>query len=277
MFDPITVELIARAPPLASLDLDELPKRFTNAYAEIVAARVRMRGLVGTDSRTEALATLLDEMRRLAAAQEAFVASDPKRQTRAAAAFVAGAAHQLCLMAEIVRAQGTSSGDVDEDGEPDEEAASSESSAAPADELPRVTYVDAVRAAPEICATLLFLIADAQPDAAEMAKRIRPPEGRTRRRSSSGPSPTSPRGGWVPSILGTCYPMRSRLTHHRQAPPPTRCCVGSTPAFACSPPRSLPDPPNPSRRRGRATSSVRSRVWRLRASRASSTKAGQSR
>ena len=78
-------------------------------------------------------------------------------------------------MAEIVRAQGTSSGDVDEDGEPDEEAASSKSSAAPADELPRVTYVDAVRAAPEICATLLFLIADAQPDAAEMAKRIRPP------------------------------------------------------------------------------------------------------
>ena len=62
MFDPITVELIARAPPLASLDLDELPKRFTNAYAEIVAARVRMRGLVGTDSRTEALATLLDEI-----------------------------------------------------------------------------------------------------------------------------------------------------------------------------------------------------------------------
>lgn len=170
MFDPVTVDLIARAPPLDELDLEELPRRFTNAYAEIIAARVRMRGLVDKQSRTEALAELIDEMRRLAAAQEAFVATDPSRESRAAAAFVAGAAHQLCLMAEIVDAV-----DGDDEAEEDDEDAGGEFP----DGLPRLTYIDAVRAAPELCATLLFLIADAQPDAAEMAKRIRPPEGST--------------------------------------------------------------------------------------------------
>lgn len=180
MFDPVTVDLIAHAPPLESLDLAELPKRFTNAYAEIVAARVRMRGLVDVESRTEALAELIDEMRRLAAAQEAFVATDPARDTRAAAAFVAGAAHQLCLMAEIV---GTDSGDDADgdyaDGGEDGNDTNAEETDGSSAEVPRLTYVDAVRAAPEVCATLLFLIADAQPNAAEMAKRIRAPEGMT--------------------------------------------------------------------------------------------------
>lgn len=178
MFDPVTVDLIARAPPLDALDLEELPKRFTNAFAEIVAARVRMRGLVDTNSRTDALTKLIGEMRRLAATQEAFVATDPTRDTRAAAAFVAGAAHQLCLMAEIVDADGVD--DFEEDLEADEdEEANAETVFGLTDKPPRPTYVDAVRVAPEICATLLFLIADAQPDAAEMAKRIRVPEGAT--------------------------------------------------------------------------------------------------
>lgn len=178
MFDPVTVDLIAHAPPLDSLDLEELPKRFTNAYAEIVATRVRMRGLVDVGSRTEALTELIDEMRRLAAAQEAFVATDHTRATRAAAAFVAAAAHQLCLMAEVVAAEsGDESDEDDVAGESDETSANE--SREIGDELPRATYVDAVCAAPEICATLLFLIADAQPDAAEMAKRIHVPEAAT--------------------------------------------------------------------------------------------------
>ena len=180
MFDPVTVGLIARAPPLASLDLEELPKQFTNAYAEIVAARVRLRGLVENDSRTDVLAGLIDEMRRLAAAQEAFVVTDPARATRGAAAFVAGAAHQLCLLAEIVQPDGAGSEDSDEYSDADDgEDPSAEAGHAPSNEIPRPTYVDAIRAAPEICATLLFLIADAQPDAAEMAKRIRAPKGLT--------------------------------------------------------------------------------------------------
>ncbi|MET4218901.1 ATP-dependent RNA helicase DOB1 [Bradyrhizobium sp. LB14.3] len=144
MFDPITIDLIAGAPPLEALDLEELPRRFTNVFAEIVAARVRLRGAAAAEDRSEALVGLLDEMRRLAAAQELLVATAPERADRAAAAFVAGTAHQLCLMAEVVAA----------------------------DDEKRAPYIDAIRVAPEICGTLLFLIADSQSDAAEMAKRL---------------------------------------------------------------------------------------------------------
>ena len=124
MFDPVTIDLIARAPPLETLDLEELPRRFTNVFAEIVAARVRLRGAATAEDRSEALVTLLDEMRRLAAAQELLVATAPERADRAAAAFVAGTAHQLCLMAEIVAA----------------------------DDEKRVPYIDAIRAAPVFAA-----------------------------------------------------------------------------------------------------------------------------
>ena len=44
MFDPITAALIAASPPLEGLDLDALPKRLTEAFADIVAARIRLRG-----------------------------------------------------------------------------------------------------------------------------------------------------------------------------------------------------------------------------------------
>jgi hypothetical protein len=146
MFDPVTIDLISAAPPLSSLNLEELPRRFTNAFAEIVAARVRLRGAADTEERSEILVELLDQMRRLAATQELLVATAPERADRAAAAFVAGTAHQLCLMAEVV-------------SEGDEK---------------RAPFIDAIRAAPEICSTLLFLIADSQSDAAEMAKRLVP-------------------------------------------------------------------------------------------------------
>lgn len=152
MFDPVTVDLIRTAPPLRSLDLEELPRRFTNMFAEIVAARVRLRGAADLEERSELLVELVDQMRRLAAAQELLVATAPERTERAAAAFVAATAHQLCLMAEVV-------------SEGDEK---------------RVPFVDAICAAPEICSTLLFLIADSQSDAAEMAKRLVPaPEDRS--------------------------------------------------------------------------------------------------
>lgn len=146
MFDPVTIDLISAAPPLHSLDMEELPRRFTNAFAEIVAARVRLRGVADVEERSETLVKLLDQMRRLAATQELLVATAPERADRAAAAFVAGTAHQLCLMAGIV-------------SEGDEK---------------RAPFIDAVRVAPEICGTLLFLIADSQSDAAEMAKRLVP-------------------------------------------------------------------------------------------------------
>lgn len=149
MFDPVTIDLINRAPPLGELDFSELPQRFTNAFAEIVAARVRLRGVASREQRGEAVTELLAEMRRLAAAQELLVATAPERADRASAAFVAGTAHQLCLMAEAVVADGALS----------------------------FSNINAIHADHDISATLLFLIADSQSDAAEMAKRLKRPDG----------------------------------------------------------------------------------------------------
>lgn len=142
VFDPITAELIASSPALAGLDLNALPKKLTEAFAEIIAARIRLRG-ARDDTASAELATALAEARRLAAAHEAFVALLPERENRRAAAFVAASAHQLVMLGEESKGQRTTS------------------------------YVDGLSIAPEVSATLLFLVAEAHADAAESAKRIR--------------------------------------------------------------------------------------------------------
>ncbi len=142
MFDPITSALIASSPPLAGLDLDALPKKLTESFAEIVAARIRLRG-VQSEAASEKLAATLTEVRRLAAAHEAYVALLPERDNRRAAAFVAASAHQVCLLGEDSKGERPAS------------------------------YVNSIGIAPEISATLLFLVAEAHADAAESAKRIR--------------------------------------------------------------------------------------------------------
>ncbi|MFA6122180.1 helicase-related protein [Sphingomonas sp.] len=142
MFDPITSALIASSPPLAGLDLDALPKKLTEAFTDIVAARIRLRGVQGEAASAE-LATVLAEVRRLAAAHEAFVALLPERENRRAAAFVAASAHQVCLLGEESKGERIAS------------------------------YVDGAGVASEVSATLLFLVAEAHADAAESAKRIR--------------------------------------------------------------------------------------------------------
>ena len=43
MFDPETIDLIRRAPPLEGLDLENLPRLLTDAFATVVAARIRLR------------------------------------------------------------------------------------------------------------------------------------------------------------------------------------------------------------------------------------------
>jgi hypothetical protein len=84
-------------------------------------------------------------MRRIASAHEAFVSALPERDDRSAAAFVAGSAHHVCMLADSVR-PGSGS----------------------------LSYLGIEAVSAEISATLLFLIAEASADAAEMAKRIRP-------------------------------------------------------------------------------------------------------
>lgn len=140
MFDPTTAALIRSAPPLQGLDLDNLPKRLTEAFADIVSARIRLHGTADADDET--LLATVAELRRIAAAHEAYAALLPDRENRASAAFVAASAHQAISLA--LR---------------DANAAS---------------HVDIAAASPDVCATLLFLLAEAHADAAEAAKRIVP-------------------------------------------------------------------------------------------------------
>jgi len=140
MFDPITSAIIRSSPSLSGLDLELLPKRLTQAFTEIIAARIQFRGQAAIES-SEPLAHTLVEMRRLAAAHEAYTALLPDRENRAAAAFVAASAHQVYFLGTKISGQPSS-------------------------------YADGASIAPEVCASLLFLIAEAHADAAECAKRI---------------------------------------------------------------------------------------------------------
>jgi DEAD/DEAH box helicase len=145
MFDAETLELISRAPPLEGLDLARLPQDLTEVYAQIVTARIRLRGLGLDEPLPGEITAAIRTMQRIASAQEAFVSTFPDRQDRSAAAFVAGSAHHVCMLADSIRL-----------------------SARPASHL----GIEAISS--EVSAALLFLIAEASADAAEMAKQIRP-------------------------------------------------------------------------------------------------------
>lgn len=143
MFDADTVALISGAPALDGVNLAELPQRLTNAYASIVSARIRMREPGRDRALPEDIIKIVSEMKRLAFTHEAFVSVLAERENRAAAAFVAGTAHHVSLLAEKIRA-----------------------------ETPRPSNLGLQSISPEVSATLLFLIAEASADAAEMAKSI---------------------------------------------------------------------------------------------------------
>jgi len=141
MFDPETIGLIRQAPPLEGLDLDALPQILTDAFATVVAARIRLRAGALDPSNAEVEQTLA-LLAKLADAQEAYVALLPDRENRAAAAFVAASAHQARRLAWVgVQAP---------------------------------TCITASFVSSEVSAALLFMIAEAYPDAAEAAKRIAP-------------------------------------------------------------------------------------------------------
>lgn len=141
MFDPTTAALIRAAPPLEGLDLENLPKRLTEAFADIVSARIRLQGAPADADDAGLLATVA-ELRRIAAAHEVYAALLPNRDNRASAAFVAASAHQAVSLA-YRDAQANS-------------------------------YVGMSAVSSDVCATLLFLLAEAHADAAEAAKRITP-------------------------------------------------------------------------------------------------------
>lgn len=142
MYDADTSRLIQSSPALDGLNRERLPELLSDAFAKIAAARFRLRDGDATDD--QELIELVTEMQRLAYTNEILVAASPTRDDRAAAAFVAGSAHQLCFNAQRI---GTTS----------EEPA---------------TYVDTNGISSDIAALLLFLVSEATADSGELASRI---------------------------------------------------------------------------------------------------------
>lgn len=145
MFDASTVALMNSAPQLDGLSQSALPKTLTKAFATIVAARMRLRGAL--EQGGVPLAAQVNEeislMRRLAFTQEALISVEPERDERRGGAFVAGTAHYVVHQAERLL---------------------------PVGEPVPLLQMDCI--ASEVSATLLFLIAGASADAAEMARAI---------------------------------------------------------------------------------------------------------
>ena len=142
MYDSDTSKLIQSSPALDGLNRERLPELLSDAFAKIAAARFRLRDGAAKDDHE--LIDLIAEMQRLAFTNEILVAASPEREDRAAAAFVAGSAHQLCFNARRI---GTTSGGA-------------------------ATYVDANGISSDIAAMLLFLVSEATADSGELASRI---------------------------------------------------------------------------------------------------------
>ncbi|WP_146180763.1 hypothetical protein [Thalassorhabdomicrobium marinisediminis] len=145
MYDPETAALIRSTPELDDLDIEALPDRLARVFAEIVSARVMLRE---GDADLASLNDTTRYARRLAQTNEALVAIDPDRENRAAAGFVAASAYQLLYQAQAL-------------SEPERPAA----------------FVTPEGISPEISAMLLFLVAEASADAAEVAAAMRIPSG----------------------------------------------------------------------------------------------------
>lgn len=139
MYDSDTSRLIQSSPALDGLNRERLPELLSDAFAKIAAARFRLRDGDATDD--QELNDLIAEMQRLAYTNEVLVAASPAREDRAAAAFVAGSAHQLCFNARRI---GTAS-----------------------EEPP--TFVDPNGISSDIAAMLLFLVSEATADSGELA------------------------------------------------------------------------------------------------------------
>lgn len=142
MYDRQTEDLIRATPLLDGLNRDSLPDELSQSFAEIAAARLRVREIGEGDNNV--LTEIIARMQKLVFTNEALVSIAPQRSDRAAAAFVAGSAHQLCFNAR--RITGAEIG---------------------------VTYLGAESISSDIAAMLLFLVAEATADSSEVAARVR--------------------------------------------------------------------------------------------------------
>jgi hypothetical protein len=145
VFDSETVRLIQGAEPLEGLDLDRLPQFLTEAYAEVVAARLGAVELVN-GQREEEWTRNLDQLRRLADTYEGLSVFLPEDNPhRSSCAFVAASAHHTLSQARLIEAR----------------------LGGLAAHAPSLTTHGV---GPEVAACLLFLVAGQQADAAETTK-----------------------------------------------------------------------------------------------------------
>jgi hypothetical protein len=145
MFDEETSALIKSALPLEGLDLEKLPQRLTDAYATVVSARLGAVDFSPEADRDEWQGHLTT-LRRLSDTYEAITLflpiDDPYRD---ACAFVAASAHNTLNQARRVQNRATQT---------DESRPS----------------LSSLAVAPEVAATLLFLLGGHHADSCEAAK-----------------------------------------------------------------------------------------------------------
>lgn len=142
MYDAVTADLVRSSPALPGLEMATLPDRFTETFAHIVAARIRLREF--SHELPDDVSSLVSHMRHIAYTNEALLFTLSDREDCVSAAFVAGTAHQLAANAErqILRGGPT-------------------------------TALSSSHVSSDIAAMLLFLVAEAPADAAEMARTLR--------------------------------------------------------------------------------------------------------
>ncbi len=138
MFDPITSQLLRSAPAVSGLDPEEIPALLTRHYATLVSARLR-GGVDDSASTQEAWPP-----ERIADTYELIASISADRATRAAAAFVAGTAHQILAR----------------------RSPSETETSAP------MPNVDRDRIDPTLSAAILFLAAEQYADANEAASQV---------------------------------------------------------------------------------------------------------
>ncbi|MCD7100719.1 DEAD/DEAH box helicase [Pseudoclavibacter sp. 13-3] len=135
MFDSVTSALIAASPRLTGVDNERLADQITDAYVQVTVAK----SLLGTDLRAED--RLLDELRSIGASNEAIALAIDDPEVQQSAAYVAASAYHALSQA-LSNDQRN----------------------------PRPLGSESISAA--VAATLLFLVADAAPDASEAASFV---------------------------------------------------------------------------------------------------------
>lgn len=141
MYDRDTATLIRATPSLKGLDRQALPDLLTKTFAQIAAARIRLRD--SDEENPEELASFVEKMRRLAYTNEALVSVLPQREDRSAAAFVAATVHQLCFNADSLF-----------------------------EDVSEPTFIGIRGISNDIAAMLLFMVAEATADASEVSKTM---------------------------------------------------------------------------------------------------------